>query len=640
MRLLFAAAFSRRAYRLGVIFIALAMVLLTISSQLEMFALGVLTRKGPTFFEVVAPVQDGKLQLSTEVSKEQLDQRWHQLDPSGSGVITEEGVQLFLQQWKGDNIFQRVVSYLNETIALDTNVLHLALFVAAIALFKAAALFFHRFTTKCLSIRISRDLRQNYFEHIQSLPMSFYFRFDIGSLASRVVGDAALIGEALNACLVNYFQTPFMVVTTLAVCFFVSWKLSLIIFLGLPLIAYPIVFLARRVKRLSKQIQQNQERFTSTLIDFLAGILTVKVFSMESFSLDKYREHNDKMAALEVRSAKYDLLTRPVVHTIAMLSLATVLLYGIYIQQMSVAELFFFCGMLYLFYEPIKKFAEENSHIQRGIAAAERLYEVMHLAPEIVDLPEATEINEFSKEIAFEDVWFRYNNEQEWVLKGLSFTVRKGEMVAIVGPTGAGKSTIVQLLPRLWEVGKGNIFVDGKAIGSYTQRSLRRLMAFVPQKPFLFLDSVARNITGGLPYTQQELESAAEKALADEFITRLPKGYDTILAEGGKNFSGGQQQRLAIARALFYKAPILIMDEATSALDAVSEEKIKAAIHQLRGEVTQIIIAHRLSTIEDADRIIYLDNGCKLAEGTKDELLVSCPPFMAMWQAMRLKGAG
>jgi len=637
MRLLFAAAFSRHNYRLGIILIAIAMLLLTIASQLEIFTLGVLTRKTPPFFELFAPHNAEKLLQTDTVTKEQLEARWNELDPSATGIVTEASVNRFMAEWKHDNFFQETITALNKATALDTNLAHLALFIIFVALFKAVTLFFHRFSTRCLAIRISRDLRQNYFEHIQSLPISFYHRYDIGSLASRVVGDAALIGDALNAVLINYLQTPFVVLTTLTICFLTSWQLSLIIFFGLPLIAYPIRFLARRVKRLSRQIQHNQERFTSTLIDFLTGILTVKIFAMEQFSLNKYCEHNDKMASLEVHSARYDLLTRPIVHTIAMLFLAATLLYGLYVLQMSVAELFFFCGMLYLFYEPIKKFAEENSHIQRGVTAAERLFEVMHLHPEISDAADAIDIPPFTKEIAFRDVWFRYNDHQ-WVLQGLNITVNKGEMVAIVGPTGAGKSTIVQLLPRLWEVSTGEIAIDGVAIDRYTQRSLRQAMAFVPQKPFLFIDTVACNISGGLPYTMESVVAAAKKAQADEFIARMPHGYDTVLAEGGKNLSGGQQQRLAIARALFRHAPILIMDEATSALDALSEEKIKEALILLRGSVTQIIIAHRLSTIEDADKIIYVDSGRKIAEGTKEELLASCLPFKAMWLAMRLSG--
>lgn len=533
----------------------------------------------------------------------------------------------------GGDILEKITSWINTIIPIRNNITYLAIFLVFVALFKATTLFGHRYTTRLVAIHVSRDLRQAFFEHIQSLPMNFYQKHNIGSLSSRVIGDAAQIAESINSCLVNYLQTPFTVLSTLILCFLTSWQLSLIVFFGFPLIIFPIVFLAKKVKKISKQIQKNQEVFAAVLIDFLAGIQTVKVFAMEAFSLKKYREHNEKMAALEQKSARYDLSTRPIVHTIGMFFLATALLYGLFVLEMNTADVIVYCGLLYVLYEPIKKFAEENSHIQRGIAAAERMQEVMELKPQIQDNDGALELSSFHAEMEFRDVWFRYNDE--WILKGLNLTINKGDMVAIVGPTGAGKSTIVQLLPRLYDVERGAIWIDGKPLTSYTQRSLREQMAFVPQKPFLFMDTISENISFGRPFTEDQIKGASRKAYAEEFICQLPNGYQTELSEAGKNLSGGQQQRLAIARALVKQAPILIMDEATSSLDAVSEKYIKSALQGLRGQVTQIIIAHRLSTIEDADRIVYIDKGEKIAEGTKDELLRSCTGFKQMWDMMQ-----
>lgn len=607
-----------------------AMCLLTFASQLEIFTLGVITKKGPEFFELFAPIKDGHLQRTNEVTLEQVDTRFRQIDTSGSGVVTQEDASIFFAKWRHKDFIETVMNFVDSKVNVTGNIGNLALMVVFVAIFKAITLFTHRFTTRLVAIRISSDLRQEYFEHIQSLPMSFYQQYNMGSLSSRVVGDAAMIAEAVNACLVNYIQTPFTITTTLALCFMTSWQLSLIIFLGFPLIVFPIVFLAKRVKRISKQIQKNQEHFTSVLLDFLGGIQTVKAFAMEDFSLKKYREQNERMAALEKKSARYDLSSRPIVHTIGMMFLATALIYGLYVLQMSVAEVLFYCGMLYIFYEPIKKFAEENSHIQRGVAAAERMFEVMDLKPLIEDRPGAVELDSFDGEIEFDNVGFRYGNE--WVLKDFSFRVKKGESVALVGPTGAGKSTIAQLLPRLYEVQEGEVRINGKPLSDYTQKSLREKIAYVPQKPFLFLDTIAANISFGRDFPEESVEGAARRAHAEEFILRLPEKYATMLDEGGKNLSGGQQQRLAIARALVKEAPILIMDEATSSLDAVSESHIKSAIAQLQGQVTQIIIAHRLSTIEHVDKIIYLENGRKVAEGTKDELLKICPGFRRMWE--------
>lgn len=633
MRRLFSIALKNPKHRFLLLMTIIAMCFATLASYLEVFALGVITQKGPDFFEVFAPVEDGRLTPQDSVSYTLVDTRWKEIDREGKGTITKaDALSYIARQKKGAGFVDRVMSNLNQVLPLSGNVMALAILLVVAALFKAITLFAHRFTTRLVAIRVSRDLRQHYFEHIQSLPMAFFQKYNVGSLSSRAVGDATQIAEAINSSLVNYLQTPFTAISTLVICFLTSWKLSLIIFLGFPLIVLPIVFLTKRVKRLSKQLQQNQEKFASVLIDFLGGVQTVKVFAMEDFSLKKYREQNHRMASLQQKSSLYDLLTSPIVHIIGMCFLSTALLYGLYVLNMSITEVFLYCGMLYFFYMPIKKFAEENANIQRGIAAAERMFEVLDLKPQIKDRVDAENLQGFTQNIEFEDVWFRYNDE--WVLKGLSFSIQKGQTVAIVGPTGAGKSTVVQLLPRLYDIEQGQIRIDGKPITSLTQKSLRENIAFVPQKPFLFLDTVAENISYGRKYTPEQIHEAAIKAHADEFILNLPQGYATELSETGKNLSGGQQQRLAIARALVKNAPILIMDEATSSLDNVSEYHIKTAIHQLRGQVTQIIIAHRLSTIEDADKIIYLEKGVKIAEGSKDELLVSCSGFRKMWEMM------
>ncbi len=548
------------------------------------------------------------------------------------GYIDRMDTARFARSVKPKGLVDRSIYYLNRIIPLSGNPRNLAIIFIIVALFNAAAMFCHRFSTKIVAIRVSRDLRQNYFEHIQLLPMSFYQQHNIGSLSARVVTDAVAIADGINASLINYLQTPFAIMSTLALCFIASWKLSLMIFMGLPLIAYPIVYIARHVKRIAKELQKNQENFTSVLVDYLGGIQTIKMFAMESFSLKKYRWQNEQMAKLEQKSAKYDVSSRPIVHTIGMSFLAGALIFGLYILNMSVPEVIVYCGLLYVFYEPVKKFAETNGQIQRGAAAAERMYEVMQIKPQIQDAPDASELTEFNESIEFRNVSFRYDDE--WILKDLSFTVEKGQTVALVGPTGAGKSTIVQLMPRLYDVQKGQILIDGKPLSDYTQASIRKQIAFVPQKPFLFLDTINENIAFGSPYTEKDIEEAAKKAHAVEFIKNLPKGFETELSEMGKNLSGGQQQRLAIARALFKKNPILVMDEATSSLDALSENYIKTAIRELRGSMTQIIIAHRLSTVEDADKIIYIDKGRKIAEGKRDELLTICPEFKLMWDML------
>ncbi len=626
MKLLLQAALRSRRHLSLLIVTFVTLLCLTLASQMEMFALGVLSNNGADFFTLFS---EGN--ATQGVSLQDVETRWDKIDTTGSGVITKQQAAAYVSD-RETNPLNWVIKKFSAHFQFSNNIKALVIILMGVAIFKAIWLFASRYTTQILSIRVSRDLRQQYFEHIQSLPMGFYQKHNIGSLSSRVVGDAGQIAVSINSWLTNYLQTPFTIMTCLSMCFYLSWRLSLVIFVGLPLIVVPIVFLARRVKRVSRQLQSNQEKFANVLIDFLAGIQTVKIFAMESFSFKKYKEQNDRMAVLEGKTAKYGLLTRPILHAITTACLASVVLFGLYVIGMSLSQLIVFCGLLQLVYEPVKKFADENANIQRGVVAAERMFEVLNLRPEIEDHPNAIELKEFKEEIVFDHVHFRY--QEEWILKDVSFTVKKGETVAIVGPTGAGKSTIVQLLPRLFEVQQGEIRVDGKPLSAYTQRSLRDRIAFVSQKPFLFFDTVAANIAFGRPFSREQIENAAKRAHAEEFITRLPRRYDSMLAEAGQNLSGGQQQRLAIARALVKEAPILILDEATSALDSISELKIKDAIANLHGQVTQILIAHRLSTIEHADRIIYLERGVKIAEGSRQELLATCEPFRRMWEAL------
>lgn len=531
-------------------------------------------------------------------------------------------------------IVAHVTRYLGTWLPASNEMQYYIALLVFVSLFKAITLFVSRFISQINAIRINRDLRLSYFKHIQGLPLSFYAQHDVGALSARVVGDAAQITTSLSSAFTNYILMPFTVLTTLTTCFFISWKLSLLIFVCFPFVIFPMIFLLGRVRRHSRSLFRNQERFTSVLVDFLAGIETVKTFVAEPFSLKKYDEKNCEMATLEVKTAKYALLIRPFLHLMTTALLATIVLLGLYVAKMSLPDLIAFCGLLYVFYEPVKKFAEENAVIQRGVVAAERMFEVLQLSPDICDKPHAKKLTGFKETIAFHDVWFRY--KKPWVLKGLTFEIQKGEMVAIVGSTGAGKSTIARLLPRLYEPQKGIITIDGVNIDEYTQHSLREQIGFVSQRPFFFIDTVASNIALGGHYSREEIIYAAELAQADGFIQALPQGYDTPLQEGGKNLSGGQMQRLAIARALVRKSSILLLDEATSSLDTISEQKVKLALEGLRGQMTQIVIAHRLSTIERADRIVYLDKGVLHTMGTLSEMLETCAPFRAMWEASQV----
>ncbi|MEM8628500.1 MAG: ABC transporter ATP-binding protein [Chlamydiota bacterium] len=629
MRVLLRLAFHQARHTFLTLLTLCNLLLLTLANQAEMIALGLLANTGQDCFTLFGKEEGRYLYPVEEISEQHLFQAWQAIPKERPGILSKKDAKNYLAAKKKSSIFSRIVRFLSRTLDIEKGFHLFILVLVSIAFFKAVMLFSSRFTTQLLSIRITKDLRMRYFQHIQSLPFQFYQEYNVGALSSRAVGDAGQIAHSINSCLTNYLQTPFTIFSTLIACFCFSWKLSLIIFVGLPLIILPVLILTRKVKRVAREIHQNQENFTSVLLDFLSGIQTVKIFSMEPFALKKYQEQNQHMAYLESKSAKYSLMTRPFLHTVTTTCLATVALFGLHILGMSVAELIVFCGFLHMFYEPVKKFSEENANIQRGVVAAERMLDVLEKKPDIADKQGAKVLTTFEDELAFEKVFFSYQDKP--ALHEISFRVKKGQTVAIVGSTGAGKSTIAQLIPRLYDVSQGRILIDGANITDFTQKSLRSLIAFVPQKPFLFYDTVYNNIAIGREASEEGVIEAAKMASAHDFIQALPQGYHTLLAETGKNLSGGEQQRIAIARALLGKAPILVLDEATSSLDSLSENSIKQALSSLQGAVTQIIIAHRLSTIEHADRILYVQRGKILAEGTKEELLERCAPFRLMW---------
>lgn len=629
MKLLLRAALQSSRHYLLLLFTMVAMLLLTVASQMEILSIGIIARTGPDFFSLFGEQREGHT-VKDVVSKEGLDKKWSEI--SDGDTLTKAQMASYIASSKNQGLINRVNAFLDKHFHLASSLPRLALVVIIVAFFKAAALFAYRYTTQVVAIRVSRDLRQRCFDHVQTLSMSFYHDYDLGQISNRVAGDAGIVASSVNALLINYIQTPFAIISTFCAILFISWKLTLVVFLGVPIVIVPVVYLAKKVKQVSQRIASNQEKCTGILAECIYGIFTIKTFAMESFSRKKFKENNSLAAKLEEKSARYGLASRPLLHMISSIFFAAVILSGLYFFSIPPEDLLVFCGLLYVFYEPVKKFAEENVQIQRGVVSAERMFGLLEQKPTVTDRLGALPLGSFQQSIEFRDVWFRY--KEQWVLQGLSFTVNKGEIVAICGPTGAGKSTIVSLLPRLYDVSQGTILIDGKPLQDYTQESLRKQIAFVPQKPFLFLDSIRENIAIGRPYSEGEIQAAARHAHAEEFIVKLPNAYCSPLQELGKNLSGGQQQRLSIARALVTQAPILVMDEATSALDAVSEEKIRDAILSMRGKLTQIIIAHRFSTIEHADRIIYVDHGTKIAEGTKDELLSSCPAFRTMWDLM------
>ncbi|CAG9046587.1 Vitamin B12 import ATP-binding protein BtuD [Chlamydia abortus] len=631
MKLLLKAVLRHKKHLTLLGFSLFAILGLTVSSQVEIFSLGIIAKTGPDAFLLFARKENNRLIKASQLSQEQILERWSDISPDSDTITTAEAHAYISRYGKqGTSITSRLSCFISRYIDLSCFG-SLALFLVIVAIFKAVTLFFQRFLSQVVAIRVSCDLRRDYFRALQKLPMTFFHAHDMGNLSSRVITDSASIAQAVNSLMVNYVQAPITLTLALAVCLSISWKFSLLVCIAFPVLILPIVIIAKKIKALAKRIQKNQDQFSSVLLDFLTGIVTVKVFRTESFAFKKYCDQNSRIAALEEKSTAYGLLPRPLLHTIASLFFAFVVIIGLYKFHIAPEELIVFCGLLYLIYDPVKKFGDENTTIMKGCAAAERFYEVLAHPDLHEESEESQEFLGLTRNLEFRDVSFSYDNERK-VLKNLSFTIHKGEAIGIVGPTGSGKTTISKLLPRLYEVSQGEILLDGVPIQSYSKSSLRDHMGCVLQNPFLFYDTIWNNLTCGKDIPEEDVMHALKQAYAYEFVQKMPQGVHSLLEESGKNLSGGQQQRLTIARALLKNASILILDEATSSLDAISENYIKEIIGQLKGQCTQIIIAHKLSTLEHVDRVIYLEHGRKVAEGMKDELLSSCPAFLKMWE--------
>jgi ABC-type multidrug transport system fused ATPase/permease subunit len=605
-------------------FCLITIVGVTVANQMEIVLFGIVVNNGADFFKLFG---DG-----FAAQKSGFEEKWNQIDVEGKGEITQFDATRYLSNRKDEAFVKRIFHGVKlHFIEAKEPLKEVIKVVLVVAIFKMIFLYMSRYMTKAFGIKVSRALRQRYFEHIQELPMSFYHRFDMGMLTTRIIGDSNQVALSINSWVINCIQAPLTVIGAMSLCFFFSWKLSCIFILAAPIIFFLIRILTKMIRKQTIKLQKSQESFASILIDFLAGIQTVKVFNVEKFVLGKYKKESDRIENFELKMAKYDALKRPLLHTITTYSAGAILFFGLYFFHMPLPELMVYLGCVFLVYEPIRRYSDESMNVQRGIVAAERILEILDIQSDIADLPGAKDLGPFQEAVSFENVSFRYEND--WVLQDISFTVRKGETVAIVGPTGSGKTTILQLLPRLYDVTEGDIKIDGHSVRSCTIRSVRSLLAYVPQRPFLFNDTIRENILFGQDLPDSLLIDVCKQAEAHDFIMELPNGYDSQVSEMGKNLSGGQQQRIAIARALAKGASLLILDEATSALDSVSEKKIQCAIENLKGSVTQIIVAHRLSTIEHADRIIFLSRGKIEAMGTKGELLETCPLFRDTWEA-------
>jgi len=520
-----------------------------------------------------------------------------------------------------------MVKDLLDKILVEKNELYLNLLpIVLIIVFgvKSISYYTYSFLLEIVGQTIIRDLRTRLFTHIHRQPLSFFSSMPTGTLISRVISDVTLMQQAVSNALVNILRDFFQVIILLGVVFYMNWKLAMIAFVLLPIAAYPIIKFGKLFRKLSIRTQEETAHVSNMLYETITGNRIVKAFSKEKYESNRFIRQIDKLFSVTIQEAKFRSIQHPLMEFIGGLAFAVIVWYGgkdVIADKATPGTFLAFLTALIAAYDPIKGISRINSTIQQGLAAATRVFNILDIEPAITDKAGAQPLPPFTTSIEFNNLSFSYDGE-ETVLHDVNLTVQSGEALAIVGPSGGGKTTLTNLIPRFLDVQDGGIYIDGNDIRECTIASLRGQIAMVTQQTILFNDTVKSNIAyGDLEATDEQIFSAARAAHATSFIERLPDGFNTIIGEGGNRLSGGQRQRVSIARAILKNAPILILDEATSALDTESEREVQKALENLMKDKTTLVVAHRLSTIKNADRIIVVKDGRIVEEGTHDDLL-------------------
>jgi subfamily B ATP-binding cassette protein MsbA len=474
-----------------------------------------------------------------------------------------------------------------------------------------------------IGLSIVRDLRRDAHGKLLHQSSRFYTQASTGDLMSRLLSDVELIQSAFGNRITDLVQGALTIVLVLLYVFSLNARLALVVFLLAPVVLLPIVEVTRRLRRTTFSSRERIGEMGALLGETLRGHRVIKTYGMERFEAERFALANDRYFRVTRRTIRIQALNSPMMEILAGLGLAALFIYAaglIGARQMTVGSLLSFLAALLMLYKPLKDVTKVNMAVQLALSSARRLFELMDWENEIVDAPDARELPPFSEAIRYENVSFRYGEAP--VLEGINLTIHRGETVAIVGPSGAGKTTLANLVPRLYDPTAGRVTIDGHDLRTVTLASLRRQIGLVTQDTILFDSSARDNIAYGQAAAPEErIRAAARAAHADEFLERLPEGYETRIGEDAARLSGGQKQRLAMARALYKNAPVLILDEATSQLDSESEALVASALRNLMRGRTTLVIAHRLATVRRADRIVVLDRGRLVEEGSHAELL-------------------
>ena len=499
-----------------------------------------------------------------------------------------------------------------------------ALFI--VFMIRAFTSFFSEYAFQKVGLSTVRDLRNELYDRIIHQSQKFFSERSTGEMVSRVVSDADAIQAAVSTRMGDLFQESITLIGLIMLVFITNTELAVISMIAAPVIVVPVVQFGKRLRRTTHHSQERMADIATLLEETIRGVRVVKAFTMEKFEIGRFREATRKHLVWNLRAQRVQAMTSPVMELLAGLCMLALFSYAhrrIANGTLSLGQFVMFLAALAAMYAPIKKLNKVNLSVNTALTAAERVFRMLDIDNDVKEKPNAAELRSVGSGIRYEHVEFAYRDDEP-VLRDINLHVHPGEVVALVGGSGAGKSTFVNLLPRFYDVTRGRITIDGHDLRDVTMLSLRQLMGYVTQEVILFNDTVRNNIAyGRTDADEARMIEAAKAANAHDFIANLPNGYDTIIGESGVLLSGGQRQRLAIARALFKDPPILVLDEATSALDTESERLVQQALNNLMRGRTTLVIAHRLSTIRNADKIVVFDQGEIVESGRHEELLAN-----------------
>lgn len=501
----------------------------------------------------------------------------------------------------------------------------LCLTILAVFFIKNIFLYLKNILLYMVQLNIVKDIRDRLYNHIQGLSMGYFNKEKSGSITSILINDVEQLQGALSVAFQKLFVEPINILTFASLLFIISWKLALIAIIIIPLAGIAIIAIGKSIRRKSRRTQKKIAQIMQILSETLSSIRIVKAFVNEKEEIKKFSKETSNYLMLHLKRARLDLIAAPITESFGVIIGVILLWYGgseVIMQRGLIPEDFIrFILILFAILGPIKQMSNVNIRIQTGAASAERIFNLLDTEPQIVEIKDPVDLGHFKDSLEFNDVHFEYIEGSGPVLDKVSFKINKGEVVALVGPSGTGKSTIADLIPRFYDTGSGSITIDGTNIKEASLSSLRNNMGIVTQEVILFNDTIRNNIAYAQPDQRDDaIRNAAEAANALEFIEKTTDGFDTVVGERGVKLSGGQKQRIAIARALLKNPSILILDEATSALDAESEKKVQRAIESLMKDRTALVIAHRLSTVQNADKIIVIDNGNVIEVGSHHDL--------------------